>query len=293
MKVATHDGNFHADDVFAIAVLKLVYKNKLEVIRTRDPKIYNACDLRVDVGARYDPQTGNYDHHQTDGFGKRPNGIPYAAFGLIWKQFGLSICGGDESFSKIDRALVQGIDSADNGILTDRGGEKNSENLSPYIIVRFIAKLRPCWSEKQDYDKAFGKAVNFAVMVLRREIAHFSAAFKASDIVRAAIASAQDSRVIFLDRWCPYQYTIQCEGPEALFVIFHNRADGQWRVSSIATDRNFNYRKLLPAKWAGKTGEELSQITGVKDVIFCHRNLFVAGAKTKQAAMRLAELALE
>ena len=35
MKVATHPGNFHADDVFAVAALELVH-GPLEVVRTRD-----------------------------------------------------------------------------------------------------------------------------------------------------------------------------------------------------------------------------------------------------------------
>ncbi len=33
--VATHPGNFHADDVFAVAVLGLVH-GPLEIVRTRD-----------------------------------------------------------------------------------------------------------------------------------------------------------------------------------------------------------------------------------------------------------------
>ncbi len=38
MQVATHPGNFHADDVFAVAVLQLVH-GELEVVRTRDDAV--------------------------------------------------------------------------------------------------------------------------------------------------------------------------------------------------------------------------------------------------------------
>ena len=36
MQVATHNGSFHADEVFAIAALGLL-PEELEVVRTRDP----------------------------------------------------------------------------------------------------------------------------------------------------------------------------------------------------------------------------------------------------------------
>ena len=84
MKVATHPGNFHADDVFAIAALELVH-GPLEVVRTRDPERQAAADLRVDVGGRSDPAAGDFDHHQKGGAGTRENGIPYASFGLVWR----------------------------------------------------------------------------------------------------------------------------------------------------------------------------------------------------------------
>ena len=34
------------------------------VCRTRDPKVLEQCDVVVDVGGVYDPDTHRYDHHQ-------------------------------------------------------------------------------------------------------------------------------------------------------------------------------------------------------------------------------------
>ena len=66
--VATHDGGFHADDIFAIAVLRQAL-GELEVVRTRDAEKQAAADLRVDVGGRSDAATGDFDHHQRGGAG--------------------------------------------------------------------------------------------------------------------------------------------------------------------------------------------------------------------------------
>jgi uncharacterized UPF0160 family protein len=38
--------------------------------------------------------------------------------------------------------------------------------------------------------------------------------------------------------------------------------------------------------------EELQKISGVSDATFCHRGLFLAGAKSKEGAIKLAEIAL-
>src|SRR3712207_1683731 len=96
LKVATHPGNFHADDVFAVAVLSLA-EGPLEIVRTRDAEALDAADARVDVGGKSDPETGDYDHHQRGGAGERPNGIRYASFGLVWKQYGTSLAGSPEA----------------------------------------------------------------------------------------------------------------------------------------------------------------------------------------------------
>src|SRR3712207_7557428 len=84
----SHPGNFHADDVFAVAVLQLVH-GELEVVRTRDPELHAAADVRIDVGGRHDPATGDFDHHQ-DRKSTRLNSshanISYAVFCLKKKK---------------------------------------------------------------------------------------------------------------------------------------------------------------------------------------------------------------
>ena len=87
MKVATHDGKFHADDVFATALLKHLYPD-VEIIRSRDPKILATADLRYDVGGKYYANTYDFDHHQAGFNTARPNGILYSSFGLLWHHLG-------------------------------------------------------------------------------------------------------------------------------------------------------------------------------------------------------------
>ena len=118
--LVTHSGSFHADDVFALATITLALSGSNEewnIVRTRDEAIIQMGDLVVDVGGIYDPSKGRFDHHQEGVTEVHDDGIPFASFGLVWKKYGLSLCGGSESvFKKINLDLVIPIDAHDNGI---------------------------------------------------------------------------------------------------------------------------------------------------------------------------------
>src|SRR5262245_29368397 len=115
MLAVTHDGVFHADDVFGAALLRMAYP-AIEIERSHDPNALAQADIRFDVGGRADPRTGDYDHHQREGAGKRASGIPYAAFGLLWATIGHRLCADAVLHAEVDRAFVQAIDAHDNGV---------------------------------------------------------------------------------------------------------------------------------------------------------------------------------
>ncbi len=94
--VATHNGNFHADDVFSVAALRSVLPS-FKLIRTRNLDLIAKADIVIDVGGEYDPDTGRFDHHQRGGAGQRENAIPYSSFGLVWQKYGLEICPGNQA----------------------------------------------------------------------------------------------------------------------------------------------------------------------------------------------------
>ena len=71
----THGGKFHADDVFSTALLQIV---RPDIQVTRGFVVPDDFD-----GIVYDVGGGMFDHHQ-EPRETRPNGVPYAAFGLLW-----------------------------------------------------------------------------------------------------------------------------------------------------------------------------------------------------------------
>lgn len=94
-KALTHGGKFHADDIFSSALL--LYLNP-EIQITRGNQVPEEYD-----GIVFDIGRGAYDHHQKDSR-VRENGIPYAAFGLLWEELGTEILG-EELAEKFDESI--------------------------------------------------------------------------------------------------------------------------------------------------------------------------------------------
>lgn len=61
MKIGTHNGAFHCDEALACAILRSLPEYEAsEVVRTRDQKVLDTCDVVVDVGGVFDHQTKRY-----------------------------------------------------------------------------------------------------------------------------------------------------------------------------------------------------------------------------------------
>jgi len=54
-KIGTHNGAFHCDEALACAILRTLPEFRdSEIVRTRDPKLLDTCDVVVDVGGVFD-----------------------------------------------------------------------------------------------------------------------------------------------------------------------------------------------------------------------------------------------
>jgi uncharacterized UPF0160 family protein len=283
--IATHNGNFHADDVFSIAALKSIFPS-FNLIRTRDLAIISQADIVIDVGGEYDPDAGRFDHHQRGGAGERENGIPYSSFGLIWQKYGLEICQGNQDVANaVDAGLVSTIDAIDCGHV-----EGVSQGIS---LSQTISMFNPTWEEDSHFDSCFDEAVEFALRVLTRFIASANGGISAKAIVATAIDNAEDSRVIVLEKYTPWKRTVHALSKDALYMIYPS-SSGQWRIQTVPVEPgSFEDRKSLPNGWAGLSDKALQDVTGLDDAMFCHNGLFIAGAESFESTMKMASIALQ
>jgi uncharacterized UPF0160 family protein len=286
--LVTHSGRFHADDIFATATLSLLHDGKIKIIRTRDEGIIAKADYVYDVGGVYDEVTNRFDHHQVGGAGVRSNGIPYAAFGLVWKKYGDAVCGGSHAVAhQINKKLVQPIDANDNGM--DLFTLKSET--APYLLQDVFSLWRPSYTEELEYDAPFLKMVDLARAILIREIKKTKDAVDAEAIILDAYHNAIDKRIIIIDGLYPWGDLLG-KFAEPLYVV-HPKSDGAWGVSCVRADKHtYENRKSLPQAWAGLVNDELAKVTGVADATFCHNGRFLAVARSKEGAISLAEKAL-
>lgn len=288
--VVTHNGHFHADDLCAVATLHILLNGKYKLIRTRDPEIIAKADYVVDVGGEHDPARQRFDHHQSGGAGARPNTIPYAAFGLVWKEYGSVLCGSDETALEIDNKIVAQGDALDNGVEIMK---RIYPDIFPYQFMHFLSSFNPLWNEPQDFDGHFKKALPYAITMLRREINKENSSVEGKKHVEESYEKAADKRIVELNGNYPWRSALSAH-PEPLYVVKEEPDNGYWTARAVPVEKEgFAVRKPFPAAWAGLRDADLAKVSGVPDAIFCHNKLFLAVAKSREGALALAKLALE
>lgn len=289
-KVITHSGTFHEDDLFACATLYLYFKKRIRIIRTRDESVIAGGDIVVDVGGIYDTKTMRFDHHQVGGGGVRPNGIPYASFGLVWKEFGESLTGSKEVQARLDNRLVAPVDALDNGVVLST---PLREDVYPYGLHDLLSAFLPTWNETFDVDLVFRKLVRVAAQVLEHEIKKTKDVILGEQKIRNIYEEVPDKRVIILDQYLPWKKVLS-EFPEPIIVAFPEKSSGKWYAQGtlVKINDNFNRKFYFPEAWAGLRDEELAKISGVKDAVFCHRGQFLIVAKSKEGIVALIKKSL-
>ena len=286
--VAVHGGAFHADDVFAVAILKSIYPD-LRVVRTRDPKKLRGADARVDVGNKYNHKTKDYDHHQREMAGKRDNGIPYSGVGLIWKHYGRNLVE-EDVWRNVDKRLIQNIDAEDNGVRT-----YIVQGIFPYFIDEMIKSFNPQWPDitMENFDESFGEAVEIAIKVLKAEIERAKSVLKAKKIFLDAVSKSESKDYVILDEYIP-NGEVAVEETDLKYVVFRDTVENYWLIKAVPKSLlKRGNRKDLPKGWGGLIGEELEKVSDVKGAMFCHWALFLAGAETKEAILEMLEKALK
>lgn len=285
--IVTHNGHFHADELLAVAALLIKYP-EANVIRSRDPAVIAQGDIVVDVGHVYDSAKMRFDHHQAEGAGKHENGIPFASFGLVWKEFGKELAGGEEEALEVEETLVMPVDALDNGV---KLSTPLFEHVQEYSIGDYFESFAFGWDTLEEAEREFFVALPIAQDLLRRKIRIAQAKVAGRREVRAIYEASPDKEIIVLPRAMSWKQVLV--PAETKFVVYP-RTDGSWAVQGVPKTlaNPFERKKSFPQAWGSKDNGELSQISGVKDAMFCLRDLWLAAAKTQEGAVKLARIAL-
>lgn len=256
----THGGKFHADDIFSSALLTYLNPN-IEIQR--------GYEVPEDFGGIvFDIGLGEYDHHM-EGGPVRENGIPYAAFGLLWREFGTKILNEEETV-KFDESFVQGLDLADNT------GSRNE-------ISEVISSFNPTWDSGEDSMISFNEAKEFALTILTKKFRQIESVRRAEVIVNEALEHAV-SNIAILSIGAPWKRFVS--GTDIEFVVFPSDRGG-FCAQGVPIDNETNELKIsFPESWRGKRDEELQVISGISTIKFCHNSGFLITAETLEDVLK-------
>ncbi|MCI2154919.1 MAG: MYG1 family protein [Solobacterium sp.] len=317
LNLYTHDGIFHADEVFATAMFQII-SEEIHVVRGSDTEIpENTSDWIV-----YDIGGGELDHHSPEN--KEANGthpgteIPYAACGLVWRKYYpevLAAAGCPEQYQdlvyqKLENSLILGIDAEDNGYRPVAADLEHcpgmpeemrkkilSDSRISYSITQMIRDFNPTWNSDLNPDDAFLDAVSFARDILLNRIDSIISSLDARDYVLRCI-SYSANHIMIMDRFAPWEGTLyaQQNNPKAqdIWYVIYPALRGGWNIQCALADSDdrTKYRHPLPESWYGLRYDELQKASGIKDAIFCHVSGFLAGCGSQESALEMASIAL-
>jgi len=297
--LVTHSGGFHADELLSTVILSCLYPDA-ELVRTRDKSWITPAEGRIiyDVGGEFDAGAGIFDHHQRPN-PLRPNGQPYSSFGLIWAEFGRDYLRAqavpekdlEQVHAAFDEDFVRPVDLLDNGAVDTAEAGPLFAGLTLPVLLESLKPVFDDRSEGAD-DTAFHAALTVARAIVEARIRHKAAKLRAADVVFTAIKDAGTGRVLELPMGMPFRGAVERAGADHLLFVVHPR-NSDWALTTIRTgDDTFETRADLPAAWAGLTDAALEQASGVEGAKFCHNARFLAIADSRDAILKLAELAV-
>lgn len=320
LKIGTHNGVFHCDELLGTYMLQLVLPDSV-IVRSRDHSILQQCDIVIDVGNVYEPSKYLFDHHQksfTESMSTILPGKPWttklSSAGLVYCHFGKEILKevvGERSSEEIEAVFghiyenfIQEIDAIDNGYPMFDGEPRYriTTNLSSRVN-----RLNKQWNTSNDSyneEDAFSKAQlyvgnEFNETVKRATEIWWPARKIVSDSILNRFSIHESGLIMELDQFCPWKehfFDLEKEldvDKPILYVIFSD-SDGSWRVQAVSVNvGSYICRVFLPSKWQGLRDEELSTVAEINGCIFVHHTGFIGGNKTRDGALKMALTSIE
>lgn len=318
LNLFTHNGLFHADDVFAAAMLSLL-SDDVNIVRGGDDDVPEDKEnwIIFDIGG------GELDHHTEECKQRNEThpgtDVPYAACGLVWRKYYRDILETqncperyyDSVYTKMEKSLVLGIDANDNGfdyimntmesmpnILDKQKSAIQHISQTEFTISQMIKDFNPSWESDRDPYEAFMDAMSFAQDVFLNRLDSIMDALDGRDYILQHIDYSA-GHLMILEHFAPWQGVVTSQSnsnpkAEDLWYVISPALRGGWNIQCVLDDPSdrTSYRHPLPKEWYGLRKEELQKCSGVEDAIFCHPSGFLAGCQTQQGAMKMANIAM-
>ena len=268
--IATHDGAFHADDVFSVALLKILASEAgahMNVIRTRDKDVIKVMDIRIDVGGKWNEETLDFDHHQDDKRLMQPEGIKHATIGLLCRW-----CMEEDFLRVFKEKYLLGLEYQDN--------TGKPHPLYPSIGFA-IQPFLPVYGQNEEYGDMFHEAVDIALPILERALMTTAGILRSeANLPESTLETLNEGKILVLKHKHPIMESLH---PELCFTIVK---DGD-----VYAFRSYNGH-LVKEDFRGiKNAYQVLRKTGHQSV-FIHDNGFTGAMKTLEGAKAICQESL-
>lgn len=324
LRIATHNGRFHADEVMAAAILAKLFNEALprhdfcftwELLRLdrHDPLLQEA-EILIDIGREYDPARGRFDHHQKGGAGKRMQvrvggeleDVTFSTCGLVWYACGRLITGEYDAvdrfpaFERLDWRLFRGVDASDNGYqmaqsISTRLSDGTTQTLggSPLHISQQIAEFNRDYNDSNLQQRQFDKALNMAETVfdntLWQTLQSVKSRTRVLELIDNHLQTATEPKLLVLEETIDWRdHLLHLPKARRIRVVVTPYNANSWCVHLLS--RNGEVPLRAPCAWRGLEGAALEHVIGVAGVMFCHNSGHMVRTRTKEAALAVAKM---
>lgn len=245
--IATHNGIMHADEITAVALLKIFSKDDIVVERVaHQTEDFTKYDMVIDISKKFDGKR-YFDHHQYKG-GK-------SSAGLLWDYMGVNA-----NYPKLSK-LIKLIDDNDVGI------EKAKE--FEYSALMQCFNTKDIYSKQQD--KSFLEAVEFSIKILNNIMDMEDEKVLAKDIVKNFFIFDNNKKIIELSEYTKHwnSYINGNLTPHIKAVVWEDVNEKDYKV-------------MITPKFAGSFELTTKAFTQDDTMKFVHSAGFFAIAKDEE-----------
>ena len=302
VKILTHNGRFHADDVIACELLSILENGEVEIVRSRYTEDLNHYKWVVDVGKQYIPEHGRFDHHQEECSETWPGcSILLSSSGMVflnlWKEILEKIGHPNPTWEEADMIYKQvflPIDAHDNGQKVDehnytfqlelKGGCKGyGEGIK---VGHVIADMNHDDVNSEKQDLRFADAMKYAFDSLIPVISAMMKTYRANKNMVEQLQGFDFSCGMivlpkggYVNSWVLHKVDPK---KQLFFTIYEKKqlADGkkEWGFSAVQDKRFVNRIDLV------KEDKEK-----YPNLIFIHKKLFCGSSTDLEEAIQICE----
>ena len=324
--IGTHSGSFQADEAMGCFLLRQLPEYRLSrIVRSRDLKILETCDIVIDVGGVYDHDKLRYDHHQRgyderfdDGKDGKGRCTKLSASGLVYRHYGKEVIKAhypslssehlELVYVKLYNSLLEALDAIDTGVEMSSGELVYNDSTG---LSSRVGRLNSRWNEVNengeapDPDERFLQASDLCgqdfVSVMTKIV---ESDLPAREVVEKSVlerlkTDASGEIICFPSGGLPWKgHLYELEKQHKLdklvkFVLYTDQG-GMWRVQAVTVEGTlFENRLGLPEEWRGVRDEDLEKLTNIKGCRFVHAAGFIGGNTFYEGALEMARVALQ